>query len=399
MQRRTIDPRANWADEVRAKGLVYCYTGDRPYWDESAYYEFTAEEIDRLEAATRELQRLCLEAGQHIIDRNRFSELGIPETAIAAIRRTWDAEPPAIYGRFDLAYDGRAIKLLEYNADTPTALLESSVIQWYWLEARFPHADQFNSLHERLVAKWRDLRNVLSEAALLRARRSRIRRGSDDGDLPARYGNRSGPQDRDPADGSDVGGMPKGASSTCKNARSELIFKLYPWEWMVHEAFGAHALEAAGPDARSDWIEPIWKMLWSNKGVLAILWELFPGHPNLLPAYLKDPGGMTAYVKKPLMSREGANVSVVTPAGPRRRRATMARRDSCIRIASIPRLDGNRPVLGSWVIDGEPAGIGIRESTDLNDHQHQPFRATPLPSDVTRSAFSDLSHPTHPTHL
>ena len=130
MRRVAIDPRPTWADDVRALGLVHCYTGDRPYWDESAYYEFTAAEIDRLEAATRELQRLCLEAGQHIIDKNRFGELGISFAASDAIRRAWDAEPPALSGRFDLAYDGHDIKLLEYNADTPTALLEASVIQW-----------------------------------------------------------------------------------------------------------------------------------------------------------------------------------------------------------------------------------------------------------------------------
>ncbi|HEY1913572.1 MAG TPA: glutathionylspermidine synthase family protein, partial [Vicinamibacterales bacterium] len=138
MHRRTIEPRADWLEQVQARGLVYAQTADRPYWNESVYYEFTAAEVDRLEAATGELQRLCLEAGQHIIDRNRFAEFGIPALAVDAIRRTWDAEPPAIYGRFDLAFDGQDIKLLEYNADTPTALLEASVIQWDWLQARFP---------------------------------------------------------------------------------------------------------------------------------------------------------------------------------------------------------------------------------------------------------------------
>src|SRR5436853_601162 len=80
-----------------------------------------------------------------------------------AIRKAWDAEPPALYWRFDLAYDGHDIKMLEYNADTPTALLEASVVQWYWLQARFPKADQFNSLHEQLIAKWKDLRNWLTD--------------------------------------------------------------------------------------------------------------------------------------------------------------------------------------------------------------------------------------------
>ena len=80
--------------------------------------------------------------------------MGIPEAANERIRETWRVEPPALYGRMDLAYNGYELKLLEYNADTPTALVESAVAQWYWLKAVFPEADQFNSIHEHLVAKW-----------------------------------------------------------------------------------------------------------------------------------------------------------------------------------------------------------------------------------------------------
>jgi len=82
----------------------------------------------------------------------------IPPQAADRIRETWNFEPPpALYGRLDLVYDGGQIKLLEYNADTPTALVEAAVTQWYWLEDTFADADQFNSIHEKLVAKWKDL--------------------------------------------------------------------------------------------------------------------------------------------------------------------------------------------------------------------------------------------------
>jgi glutathionylspermidine synthase len=362
VQRRGIDARADWADEVRAHGLVYCYSGDRPYWDESAYYEFTADEIDQLEAATRELQRLCLEAGQHIIDRNRFAELGIPAAAIEPIRRTWDAEPPAIYGRFDLAYDGQAVKLLEYNADTPTALLEASVIQWYWLEARFPHADQFNSLHERLIAKWRALQPALSSPLYF----AHADQGSGEDLMTATYLCDTAIQaglETEILHMDQIGWNPRQGFVDLQERPIRSIFKLYPWEWMLHEEFGARAVEAG---AKVDWIEPIWKMLWSNKGLLAILRELFPGHPHLLPAHLRGPGGLTEYVRKPLLSREGANVSVVTSTGTTTTAGDYGEEGFVYQgIAPIPSLGGNRPVLGSWVIDGEPAGIGIRESTDL----------------------------------
>jgi glutathionylspermidine synthase len=164
VQRHNIHPRDGWQNKVSDLGLVYNQLPNgKPYWNESAYYSFTAAEVDALEAATNRLQEIYLEAGQFIIDNNRFADLGIPEAAIPLIKWSWETEPPAIYGRFDLAYDGTGpAKLLEYNADTPTALLEASVIQWYWLNEQFPSADQFNSIHERLVDKWRELKNYLA---------------------------------------------------------------------------------------------------------------------------------------------------------------------------------------------------------------------------------------------
>jgi glutathionylspermidine synthase len=157
MRRYALDPRPDWQSIVASQGLSYHSIEGRPYWDESAYWEFSSNEIDRLEAATAELQRMCLAAGDFILREDRWFSMHIPSQAIPEIRRTWNDEPPALYGRMDLAYDGYTIKLLEYNADTPTSLIEAAVIQWYWLQDRFPRRDQWNSIHEKLVAKWRDL--------------------------------------------------------------------------------------------------------------------------------------------------------------------------------------------------------------------------------------------------
>jgi glutathionylspermidine synthase len=130
---------AGWADVLGRIGLL----------------SFSAREIDQFEAATEEVQRLCLKAAQFILDHDRMDALGIPARAQPVIRAAWEAEPPSIYGRFDFAYDGEhPPKLLEYNANTPTALLEAAVVQWYWLQDVFPKKNQFNSIHEKLVAKW-----------------------------------------------------------------------------------------------------------------------------------------------------------------------------------------------------------------------------------------------------
>jgi glutathionylspermidine synthase len=63
------------------------------------------------------------------------------------------------------------------------------------------------------------------------------------------------------------------------------IFKLYPWEWIVGEAYGPRIVAGLSD---TDWIEPIWKMIWSNKAILQILWTMFPNHPNLLAASVRQ---------------------------------------------------------------------------------------------------------------
>ncbi|MBV8843380.1 MAG: glutathionylspermidine synthase family protein, partial [Bryobacterales bacterium] len=157
MRRLACSPRNGWQKKVEAAGLSW-HTGDQPYWNESAFYELTSQEIDLLSDATNELQAMALQAVERVIINRLYSNMGIPELAVPLIERSWQAEPPSVYGRFDLIYDGcHPPKLLEYNADTPTSLLEAAVVQWYWLEEAHPSCDQFNSIHDRLIAVWKDL--------------------------------------------------------------------------------------------------------------------------------------------------------------------------------------------------------------------------------------------------
>lgn len=157
MRRVASPPRRNWQSQVEGAGLIW-HTPGQPYWNESAFYEFTAREVEILEAATNELEEMSLEAVQSIIDNKLYAQMGIPESAVPLVESSWDAEPPSVYGRFDLAYVGDAPpKLLEYNADTPTSLLEAAVVQWYWLEDTHPGSGQFNSIHERLARLWKEL--------------------------------------------------------------------------------------------------------------------------------------------------------------------------------------------------------------------------------------------------
>ena len=136
------------------------------------------------------------------------------------------------------------------------------------------------------------------------------------------------------------------------------LFKLYPWEWMASEAFAAHVLPS-----ESVIIEPAWKMILSNKGIHPILWELNPDSPYLLPAYFDDPGDMFEWVKKPLLSREGANVTVHTMQDHIEGKGSYGAEGFIFQeLATIPLFEGRRPVIGAWMVGQSAAGIGIRES-------------------------------------
>jgi glutathionylspermidine synthase len=148
MDRLRVRPRADYKHRVEAQGLSFHARED--YWKEDACYRLTAAEVATLEAATSELHALYHAALERVIAEERLGELAVPEAFHGALAASWRNQSPSVYGRFDLVYDGHAApKLLEYNADTPTSLLEAAVIQWTWKEEVYPKADQFNSIHER----------------------------------------------------------------------------------------------------------------------------------------------------------------------------------------------------------------------------------------------------------
>lgn len=387
MQRRTIEPRPGWQQTVEEQGLVYPltrYPDDslRPYWDESAYYVFSLLEIEALEVVVEELHAMCLAAAEHIVKNDRFADLGITDRRLVAlIAESWRRrdELPSIYGRFDLRYDGTGpAKMLEYNADTPTSLVEAASPQWFWMEERFPGADQWNSLHERLIDAWRRQAHLLPPGPLHFAHSDGDELGEDL--MTVAYLRETAQQAGLETEALSVEqiGWDK-LTGRFVDDRLRFIrscFKLYPWEWLTTDRFGPQVLDTldnGGGTGSTCWIEPAWKMLLSNKALLAILWELNPDHPNLLPAYLDGPRELAldgGYVSKPLLGREGAGVTVHEPG-----HAPVVRQEACCyqALAPLPDFDGNRVVLGAWVVGNEAAGLGIRESSGLITDEYARF--------------------------
>lgn len=355
MQRHTIIPRADYLEKLTDLSFNF----HENYWLENSYYAFTSEEITCIERDTNEIYEMCIRAVQHVIDNNLFHLFDIPSHFIDLIRESWDADEPSIYGRFDFIYKDGRCHLLEFNADTPTSLYEAAVVQWQWKEDCFPTADQFNSIHERLGNVFCELK---SDYAVNKLHFACSYESIED------FTTTSYLQDRAAQNGihtsliniADIGWNGAGFTDPSEQYIDD-IFKLYPWEWIVREEFGEYLLERT-----TNWYEPIWKMLMSNKAILPILHELYPDDPRILPAFFSKPEGMSNYARKPILSREGANVELVE--NNRVIAATEGEYNEGAFIWQQLCLDehnGYYPVIGSWIVGGEAAGIGIRENARI----------------------------------
>ena len=316
MKRIQIAPRDNWQQKCEEMGFSFygmSSENGQPYWRETAAYEFTLDEITNLEQVSKELFDRCMDAVDFIIAHERYEEFMIPKEFWPAIKESWDRDDPTVYGRFDFSVqpDG-AIKILEFKSDTPKTIVETPVNKLHWIkDVICEKADQFNSVHEQLIEQWRHIRTDrwrLPEGAPLYMASLH---DSGNGQLivedyenlayMAESAKAAGFEPRqiyveDIAYDAENKQFIDGAGRPIRH-----IFKLYPWEWLAREAFAGHILETG---YRTRWVEPLWKLLLSNKQLLVVLWELFPDHPNLLPAYTQpDKLKGIAMVRKPKLGR------------------------------------------------------------------------------------------------
>jgi len=367
MQRLACPERDDWRLTAEETGFAFHSIGVERYWDERAYYAFTLDEIERLiELPTAEIDAMCIELVACAIDDEEYlRRLKIPEAFWPLISESWHRDEASLYGRIDLSFDGSGLaKLLEYNADTPTSIFEAAVFQWTWLEQAIErriipvHADQYNSIHERLIEAWKKL----GEGRHLHLTGT-VENEEDAGTLAyledtARQAGLSTTL----IDIADIGWRENDGFVDLDDRPMQLVFKLYPWEWMFHDAFGARLAKAP-----TRWIEPPWKAILSNKGILPLLWEMFPDHPNLLPAFFEDDPNAASlgasFVRKPLYSREGANVALVRDGMTVVEQEGPYGSEGFIRqaLAPLPNFSNQYPVVGSWVIDHTPCGLSIRE--------------------------------------
>jgi len=381
MKRISVAERANWRAYAEEVGFNFHTFDGEPYWDETAYYQFSLQQIEEdLEAPTEELHQMTMDmVGDITRSEEMLTLLNIPRDFWSYIWNSWNKGEPHLYGRFDLVYNGTGpANLLELNSDTPTSVFEPGFFQWVWLEDQIKNgvlperADQFNSLHDKIEQAFAQL-NLPQPFYFTSVRDNIEDRGTVNylmdmaaqADLDVRY-----IALEDIGIVSDANGQNE-QFVDLDDQPIKGLFKLYPWEFMVQEDF-ARAITAAN----TQMIEPAWKMLLSNKGILPLLWQRYPNHPNLLPAFFEtaksEPLG-AGWVRKPLFSREGANVDLITASGEKISAAGPYADGRYVRQAlhALPKYrDEYRnadtyAMLGSWVVGDSAAGICIREDESL----------------------------------
>lgn len=366
MKRMTFPERAGWRDKARAVGFGFHEMYGEPYWLDDAAYAFTLEEIEeRIEAPSEELHEMCMDlVGDIVASEESLDRLAVPEDLRDLVRSSWQRGDRHLYGRFDLAYDGTGpVKLLEYNADTPTSIFETAYFQYNWLTDQVEagvlpeEADQFNSVQESLIEAFSSFSTdpIFHFAAMTDNEEDR---GTTVYlmDCASQAGHRV-----ELLDIKDIGVDAQGRFTDLEDRVIDRCFKLYPWEFMLREPFAEHLSQSGHV-----FVEPAWKAVLSNKGLLPLLWKRYPNHPNLLPAFFEDDPAaqsLTSFVRKPLLSREGENVTIMTEG----RELVKAPGDYGAegfviqQYAPLFESEGGYAVLGSWIVGDRACGLGVRE--------------------------------------
>ena len=366
----SIKERANWQQKVENGGFFFHTVEGARYWDERGYYQFTEAQITQdIERPTQELHEMSMDLVARVVESEALlSRLAIPPQFHDLVWSSWKDRQPYLYSRFDFIYDAKGpAKLIESNADTPTSLLEAASVQLLWLEdllqqGQLPaNATQYNTLAHDLTRVFASLNTdtpfyfaSISGSVEDRSTTDFLRKMAGIAGIDARH-----------IDIEDIGLTASGRFIDLDGNGIERLFKLHPWEHIFHEQFGS-----AVPASTTRFIEPAWKAILSNKGMLPLLWEFNKGHPNLLPAFFDSTPEKPlskGWVRKPFFSREGANIELRTTSGERLFQEGPYTEGPFIlqKFEPLPKFGDSFTLIGSWVIGDVPSGIGIREDDTL----------------------------------
>lgn len=376
--------RPQWQAQARALGLDIELLSNPPYWVEACADPFCLQlslsEIKQIETATANLQSMCIQIADYIVTSAQSTELllalGIPQEFHETIKASFLHSDTSLYGRFDFVQTDSGIKLLEMNFDTPTGLPETAMMQLAWLtdmrdQGGLPEsADQYNFLHEKLLHFFAN--PDLQPKQLHFAYYPEANQDSETVKYLAELARASG------LSASMVRlnqiKAKEGILQDSDGNRIEWLFKLYPWELIFEDELrikaktGITLFTSLLTSGQLIMVEPCYKAIFASKAILALLYQMFPDCPYLLPTYfVQDKNKLSAnYVRKPFFGREGAGVSIhigdQTVENEKYFGPNAESEDHYVyqEYVEMPQAAGYHILIGSWLINGEPAGIGLR---------------------------------------
>ncbi|CAK4612489.1 unnamed protein product [Aphanomyces euteiches] len=399
------------------------------YWNDEAAYEVQSADAKTLRDATFNLHAMCLEAVDMVANSEDLMDIfEIPFNLRGAVKESWARRDKDLLGRFDFIWDGRGPpKLLEYNADTPTILVETAVGQQLWadevLKTEKPGAWCFNGIEDHLVKGWR--RVVPAKQRVHLAGTNASVEESEHVNYMYRTAVKAGLDAVKVQVASLEVDAEKGQLvdrtlsfyDADASPNIDVIWKLYPYEWLAEEVLGDQLFVNGKPTTKTTWIEPAWKLILGNKAILALLWQMYPNHPNLLPAsydeqdieQIKVRGKVVA---KPKYGREGAGVVYSSNYDDTRDFISAANQAATLDTVGIDdnqdkdqlylgqpvyqayhpteRFSGRRIVVGSWMVHGLPSGFCIREDAAETTNDNSSF----VPHYIVGENWSNDSLPT-----
>jgi len=322
MQLETLQPLTS--EYLESIGFTWHTDSDKTSYVSDQVVTISEAQAEAYYNATNELYDMFCEAGQYVIDNELFHELNIPFNLVELIKESWENDVHwHLYGRFDLAggINGEPIKLIEFNADTPTALYETAIIQWALLKANgLEESSQFNSLYEALKDNFKRFITLDTEVEKFEEYYKDLNwkilfssvKGNDEEkhttQLLQHIATEAGYTTEfayiDEVEFSDDG-------ISKDNELYEFWFKLIPWEDIaIDEGELAVILTELINNKKVLVFNPAYTLIFQSKGIMKVLWDLYPNHPLLLETSF-EPLENTKQVEKPCFGREGANVAII----------------------------------------------------------------------------------------
>ena len=308
---------------LESLGFVWHTDSDKTSYIADALVVLSEDEAEAYYEATNTLYDMYIEAAEYVVKNNLFHEIGIPFNLVDIIKESWENDVHwHLYGRFDLAggIDGKPIKLLEFNADTPTALFETAIVQWAILKQNnMEESSQFNATYEALIDNFKRLVTLEEDVSSFKERYEGWHflftsiKGNAEEENTVRLLQHIATEAGYNTEFAYIDDVEFDSEEGIfyNDTNYELWFKLIPWEDIaLEESDLAMLLTNIIKNQKAIIFNPAYTLLFQSKGLLKILWDLYPNHPLLLESSFEPLEGQKQ-VKKPIFGREGGNVSIL----------------------------------------------------------------------------------------